>query len=242
MFETLDFETIGSCNRTCRTCIRNSHPDRDAVESWFGQNLLEEDLIYEAVEQALAMGFRGRVVLSHYNEPLMDERLPRIAHRVRSYPFEAVYLNTNADFITPELADELDGALDYANVTLYMNGRVGAKRAKWIPTLFQETEARIIMIDRRPHHATHFTPAFDLQAKIKVAQGKPCHPRKVIINHRRQYLLCCDDLIGNFDLGTFPEISIRDHWLGKRKGINKTLSRPGGRSNYSYCTTCPVGG
>ncbi len=61
LFETLDFETIGSCNRTCRTCIRNSHPDRDAVASWFEKNYLEEELIYEAVDQALEMGFRGRV-------------------------------------------------------------------------------------------------------------------------------------------------------------------------------------
>ena len=144
LFSFMDFETIGSCNRTCPTCIRNSHPDRNALASWFEPNYLPEDLIYDAIEQALAMGYRGPVCLAHYNEPLMDERLPTIARKVRSYSeLSTVHTNTNGDFITPELASELDGVLDYINVSLYMKGNMRSDRAAWIKTLFRETEVNI---------------------------------------------------------------------------------------------------
>jgi len=104
LFETLDLETISTCNRVCPTCIRNSHPDREAVASFFTPNYLPMDVIHEAFEQSIKMGFRGSVILSHYNEPLMDERLPEIAKLAKSYPFKSVFLNTNGDFITEELA------------------------------------------------------------------------------------------------------------------------------------------
>ncbi len=186
------------------------------------------------------MGFRGGVCLSHYNEPIMDERLPRIAHKVRSYDeLSTVHLNTNGDFLTSEIAVELDGALDFINVTLYINEPMRSERAEWIESLFQKTEPRVKKNNR--HVATHFTPAFDLKYLIATFSPQVCaQPTiRVIINHRRQYLLCCDDLIGNFDLGTFPEINIRDYWTGKRARIAKTLSNGGGRSWHEHCMTCP---
>ncbi len=240
MYRYLDFETIGSCNRTCPTCLRNSYPDRDAVASWFGKNYLEEELIYDAVEQALAMGFRGGVCLSHYNEPMMDERLPRIAHAVRSYDkLNTVHLNTNGDFITEELAAQLDGALNFMIITLYMDEPIRSERAEWIRSLFKHTVLRIKV--NTGHDTTHFSPSSDLNTLIEERRGNRCDQpnNRVIINHRRQYLLCCDDLIGNFDLGTFPEVGIEEYWNGKRREIANTLSENGGRSWHPHCEICP---
>lgn len=239
LFEFLDLETIGSCNRTCPTCIRNSHPDRKAVASWFAPNYLEEGLIYEAVEQALAMGFRGRVVLSHYNEPLMDERLPRIVQNIQVHPqLASVHINTNADLLTEEIALGLDGFLDFINVSLYMDDPVRSERSEWIKTLFKKTK---VHFKNGAHMPTHFSPAFDLDAMLPIAQEHICSPRRVIINHRRQYLLCCDDMIGNFNLGTFPEVGIEEYWHSRRAEIAQDLSRVGGRRQHSYCMTCPKG-
>ena len=71
MFQYLDFETIGNCNRRCITCMRNSHPDREAISSWFSGDLLSMDVIKAALDECSVGGFRGGVCLSHYNEPLM---------------------------------------------------------------------------------------------------------------------------------------------------------------------------
>lgn len=241
LFKFIDFETISTCNRTCPTCIRNSHPNRDALQSWFEPNLLPLEVIKEALDQCTELGFAGGVCLSHYNEPLMDERLPEIAELVKSYgQFNLVFINTNGDFLTEELAQDLDGLLDKMIVTLYMDEPVKSQRAEWIKSLFQSTYVEIIT--QSNHIATHFSPVFDVKELAEKHKNHTCpEPRiRVIINHRRQYLLCCDDVIGNFDLGTFPEISIKDCWFGeKHMSIMNTLNTAGGRLNYSYCSTCP---
>ena len=92
------------------------------------------------------------------------------------------------------------------------------------------------------HVATHFSPKFPVKQLASANKEHPCHEPKirVIINHRRQYLACCDDVVGNFDLGTFPELSIQDYWNGyKREKMENDLSQNGGRMNYPYCMSCP---
>jgi hypothetical protein len=171
----------------------------------------------------------------------MDKRISEIAEMVKSYgQFSPVFLNTNGDFITEELAQDLDGKLDRIIVTLYMDEPVKSYRAGWIRGLFHTTEVQIITMS--DHIATHFSPGFDIEALIERHKNRPCsEPQmRVVINHRRQYLLCCDDVIGNFDLGTFPETSIKDYWFGeKHMNIMNNLKNAGGRLQHPYCATCP---
>ena len=237
----IDFETIGACNRVCPTCIRNSHPDKAEISSWFSGSLLSVDVIRKALDECSAGGFRGGVCLSHYNEPLMDERIAEIAKLAKSYDrFHPIFLNTNGDFITPELAESLDGVLDNIIVSLYMEKSKRVERAEWISSLFKKTRVdACIMSD---HIATHYSPKFDVVALAEKHKDHACHETKirVIINHRRQFLLCCDDVVGNFDLGYFPDITIGEYWLGERHTtIVRDLERFGGRNLYSHCRTCP---
>jgi hypothetical protein len=238
----LDFETISSCNRFCPTCLRNSHPDRIELAPWFEKVYLDEDLIYQAIEQALELRFQGGVCLSHFNEPTMDERLPEIVRKVRAYDeLKIVFFNTNGDFLTEEMASEFDEALDRIIVTLYMDEPKKSERAEWITGLFQKTEVQIITMS--DHIPSHFSPAFEVVKLAEVARGKNCiePDMRLIINHRRQYLLCCEDVIGNFDLGTFPETSIEDYWFNTNRPIAAGLRQPGGRAWHSYCMSCPKG-
>ena len=239
LFNYLDFETVSTCNRTCPTCIRNSHPDREAVKSWFEPHLLPVEIIQEALNQCIRLNFKGEVCLSHYNEPLMDKRLPEIAQLVKSYGYY-VFLNTNGDYITEELAGKLDGILDMMIISLYMDEPIKSQRAEWIKNLFHKTELRIKI--QSEHMATHFSPKFNVQKMAEKRIDDPCSQPtiRVIINHRQQYLLCCDDVIGNFYLGTFPEIGIETFWFGETHSkIMEDLMKNGGRRKYSYCSTCP---
>lgn len=239
MFSYLDLETCSSCNRRCPTCLRNSHPDRGSVASWFKKSYLPLTVIRKALRECKDIGYTGQVVLSHYNEPLQDERLPEIAKMVHRYGFYC-FLNTNGDYLNPELASQLDGHLDKIIVSLYQKEPVKSKRAAWIPTLFKHTEVHVIV--QSEHMTTHFSPRPDLEKLIQKNIEESCSEPRLhcIINHRRQFLLCCDDLIGNFNLGTFPETSIQDYWFGKaHTEIYENLSNPGGRKQYSYCSICP---
>lgn len=239
MFEYLDIETIGNCNRRCSTCIRNSHPDRDALRPWFSGDLLPKDVIINAVYSAYGWGFRGKICLSHYNEPLMDKRLVDIIKEIKQYFIGSfIYLHTNGDFLTSEVASQLDGRLDRIVVTLYMDEPQKGKRAEQLHGLFSKTICDVIT--QSAHIPTHFSPAFPVDDLAKKHKDHTCQEpsMRVIINHRSEYLLCCDDVIGNFDLGRFPEVSIAEHWRQKQE-IQKKLSVAGGRSWHPYCESCP---
>ena len=217
LFTSLEIETSSVCNRTCETCIRNSHPDREAVSSWFKPGLLHLNVIKEALDQYAKLTDKGAVCLSHYNEPLMDKRIIKIAELVKSYKKFSVALVTNGDLLTTPLANELDKVFDGITVSLYDGGR-----DKWVKGLFSKT---FIKIAGR-HSQTHFSPGANRTAG--------CRLHRLIINHRRQFLLCCEDVVGNFDLGKFPDISLADFWFGEAR--KRILSN---RKAHPYCSICP---
>ena len=239
LFSHLDIETSSLCNRVCPTCIRNSHPNREALKSWFQPNFLSENTIYDAVTQAVELGFSGELCLSHYNEPLMDFRLPRIIKTIKTLgEFREIYLHTNGDFLNKSWADRLDGELTKIIITLYMKDNI--KRGKELKALFSKTDAQVVTQSK--HVATHFSPSYPISELANAHRSHDCRlpESSLIINHRGQYLLCCDDVIGNFDLGTFPEVSLEDYWFGeKHQKIVEILGNVGGRESFPYCSSCP---
>jgi hypothetical protein len=241
LFHSLDIETVSSCNRVCPTCLRNSHPDRKEVSSWFEKKLLPIPIIKQILEESIDLGFHELVCFSHFNEPLMDERLPEIVQMAKEYNvFDKISLNSNGDYINENIAKSLDGNLDRIIVTLYMDNPIKAERALWIPTLFTQTEVQVITFSE--HIATHFSPKFDVVSLAQRYIDSDCKEpaMRCIINHRQQYLLCCEDLVGNFGLGKFPETSIKDYWYGNaHQTIHDNLLQQGGRRTHPYCSICP---
>jgi len=239
LFKYLDIETSSLCNRKCPTCIRNSHPNRDKVSSWFSPNYLSLWDIYDIFDQVMQLGFTGSLCLSHYNEPTLDDRLYYIAKIARQRSFDYVWCVSNGDLMTEELAEKLDGNLDAISFSMYMDEPIKTMRGKWLESLFKKTQVTIL--SHSEHIATHFSPKFDVKSLAKANKNNPCiDTSHCIINHKGQYLLCCDDVVGNFDLGTIYDKSIADYWFGHdHQTIVKMLSIPGGRLGYPYCSTCP---
>jgi len=235
----LDIETCGNCNRRCPTCIRNSHPDREKLSSWFEDTKLPSGLIYQSIEEWLEIKEDGQLCLSHYNEPLMDDRIIQIVKNIKiEYPQVFSYFHTNGDYLTEEIADELNGNLSRIVVTLYMDEPKKSERAEWVHTLFSKTICDVII--ESAHIPTHFSPAYDIKTLAEKHKNHPCSEpsMRIVINHKGDYLLCCDDVIGNFDLGSYPEKSLKEHWQEKKK-IQGRLSQKGGRSWHPYCESCP---
>src|SRR5689334_9206367 len=91
LFSELVIETRSTCNRTCDFCIRNSHPDREAVKPWFEEREMPADTVMRLFREAQAIGFRGVVCLQFYNEPLEDPRLPEFAALAKGMGFSYVF-------------------------------------------------------------------------------------------------------------------------------------------------------
>ena len=256
-FRFLEIETRSTCNRRCAACIRNSHPSREAIQSWFEPNELPLDVIDRVMAEARALGC-ATVVLSHYNEPLEDLRLGSIATMARSHGFSCVWAATNMDLMTPERARELDGKFDDLFVALYptagfpyrrpgplLEGPEEAEeRAAWLRSLFHETrlDMRAREADGGMHIPSHFSPIHPVDELAKKYSGYPCHEptNRMIVNHRGDMLLCCQDVVGHFALGSVHDTSVNALWYSARhQALVRALSKPGGRSVHTHCTTCP---
>ncbi len=239
-FDQFELETSSFCNRTCSTCLRNSIPDRAAVSDWFNQTFLPLDTIHGLFEQLLDMGFDGHVCLQHYNEPLLDPRIIDIGRYVKGLrKFKSVYICTNADYINEGNAAELDGVFDVMNVSLYMDAEMQAIRMKYLNGLFSKTS---LYYTQGIHIPTHNSPKFDVVQLSGRYIDHPCYepPRRLIINHKGECLLCCTDMIGHFGLGNIKDYTLEELWFSdKHQQIIKDLQSAGGRRKYPHCVTCP---
>lgn len=240
MFGTLEIETSSYCNRLCPSCIRNSHPDRNRVHDWFNQTLMPTEMVKQILNDAKKMGFNGLVCLQHYNEPLLDERIEQLGQYARVLnAFKEVFLDTNADFLNKERADKLDGLFHRLIISLYMNEPMKSERERWIRSLFSKSK---LEFTGGFHIPTHFSPSFDVVSLAKQNENRPCREPlgRMILNHRGDMLLCCEDLLGNFDLGSINTHSISELWYSvKHQTLVKDLRKPGGRRKYPYCRICP---
>jgi radical SAM protein with 4Fe4S-binding SPASM domain len=249
LFEELSIETVGSCNRTCPTCERNSWPNRDAVAGRFGkQQRMPTELFEKVVADAVRMGFTGLVNLQHYNEPLQDPRIADLARYVKAQGvFREVYMHSNADLLTERKAKALDGVLDKIVVALYdetggqaLLGPARDKRRSEVLGMFACTRVEWAT---GFHVITHYSPYANLEEAIAEVRPTPCRREvrlRMIIDYRGEMLMCCDDIVGLWKLGNVREQSLEELWFSsKHQEIMDTLMNPGGREAYGFCRICP---
>jgi len=239
LFRTLEIETRSTCNRSCPGCLRNSLPDRERARPWFEPAELPAQTLERIFREALALGFRGPVCLQHYNEPLQDARIADLALLARRMGLQGVFICTNGDFITESLAARLDGAFDHLRIALYMDEPVKSERQAWLTSLFRTTS---LAFTGGEHIPTHFSPLFDVAALAARHRLRPClEPlQRLVINHRGDMLLCCDDLVGHFGLGNVGERSVEELWFSEvHQRLVLGLQEPGGRLMHPHCESCP---
>jgi sulfatase maturation enzyme AslB (radical SAM superfamily) len=240
LFKRLEIETCSMCNRSCPNCIRNSHPNRAAVQDWFQPNLMPAEMFERIMRQACDLGFRGSVCLQHYNEPLMDDRIEEFGRFARGLAcFSEVFISTNADYITEARARKLDGTFDMLLIALYLDEPKKTERERWLRAQFSKTK---LEFTGGAHIPTHFSPEFDVTSLAQAHVDRPCSLPldRLIINHRGDMLLCCDDVVGNFALGNVKRQTLHELWFGARhQQIVNDLLVAGGRRKHAYCATCP---
>lgn len=239
IFTEIGIETIGACNRRCPTCIRNSSLE-EGISSWFSDEKLPMEIIQKIIFELKNLNFRGDIWLHHYNEPLLDNRLPKIASFVKEQiPYAKSGINTNGDLLTKEIIQELDGKLDRIYVSCYSTEEEATEKREELKSLFKITE---IICKKVIHVTSHFSPNPDLLYKIHSNQGNKCISiqNKMLITHLGEMILCCFDIPPHFNLGNVYDNSLMELWNSKKHtGIVGTLGSPNGRQNYEYCRICP---
>lgn len=239
MFEILEIETSSYCERRCKTCLRNSHKNRELVSPYFVQTLLPSNTITKILVQAQEMGFKGMVCLGHHNEPLLDPRIFTIAKQVANMGFQHVFACVNEHYLTPENIARADNSFQGFHVSDYRKDpEKRAERQRELRAAFKKTA--LIFAD--PNHlTTHYSPKANLEESIRIRANNPCLPitKRMIVNFQGKMFVCCDDY-GAWDMGTIYENSVEELWYSeKHQDMVERLLKPGGRQSEEYCRICP---
>jgi len=226
LFNRLHIETHSACNRRCETCLRQTHPQRKVTF-----NVLPDEIVYSLMDQAIELQPDAQLVPQFFNEPFIDKRMPEFLRYASKKGFSLIYINTNGEFITPELAEEIDGLLEYMTVDF--------DPIEQIQNMFSKTR-----IEKAGQHVvTHYSPYMNLKDEIANCSNQPCTVEcqlRVVIGSDGYMRLCCEDIIGEFDLGNIFDSTLEELWFSdKHQEIVKKLSQPGGRKKYPYCSICP---
>lgn len=141
LFTTIALEISAQCNRVCVFCPNSTHVRPDEH--------MPDELIDKALYELGALKYAGTWQPHMYNEPLSDPRLPTIVRRVRQLvPRAVISLNTNCDFLTPRLLDELiDAGVNSMACNIY-SARDGSANAATVARGVVLSAARAARVQR----------------------------------------------------------------------------------------------
>jgi len=262
LFKNLIVEISSLCNRRCPTCIRQTDPTRSRWnEDGTPKNIkLAAKIVYSVIDQAVAMGYKDWVAFYLYSEPLLDwQRFFKFVQYAKKRGLKT-RLDTNGDVLTPENPDSKKIAklidtlitgfvIDRYYITMdHMPTTKAIERTKYLEGLFKRRlgwESTHAIYGE--HIVTHYSPRKqELERLIKLRRNwpSPCYlTRRMIIDYKGEMLLCCEDIMANWDLGNIYDSSLKQLWYSsKHQKIVKTLAEFGGRLKYKYCSICPLKG
>lgn len=262
-YECLVIETHSYCNRLCRTCMRQSNPNRSR---WKGEEKIREFLPIEIIADILEQGkemmpngpdwaperynYKPGVVLQWYSEPLLDPRLPQIVRMAHDKGFWTSF-DTNGDFLTSHIAEQFDGYLDRIEFSIYgddptvarpeneIDGEWAKQKIRRFQSMFKKTDVKWDF----GHIVTHYSPDERLNEMIAQNVNKICQGCDYwcIFDYTGEMALCCEDIDVNFNLGNIRDSSLRDLWYSpKHQKISETLRTEGGRNAFPFCRMCPM--
>ncbi len=113
----VEIEIFSYCNRKCWFCP-NSFIDRHSQN-----NIMPEELYINVLKDLASIDYAGIISYSRYNEPLSnrDIFIERVKQARKILPNAKLHTNTNGDFITRELLDEIyDAGLRSLNIQCYL--------------------------------------------------------------------------------------------------------------------------
>ena len=238
-FNSIDIETSTTCNRRCKYCPNAVYDDHLLKNN----KLMEPELFKKIIDMLAKINYNGRIGPSFYNEVLMDKRIiefVRYAHE--KLPSAKITIYTNGDYLTTDIFNKLIDAGVYEfiisqhskkptkNMKILMkyaknNPERGMKLKSYFPTIKSKVlynRGGLIGIPKR-----------------RIVKLRKCmFPSNVlVINHKGDIILCCNDYFGRIVFGNVGKKTISEIWnQPKYKKIRKNLRK--GKFDLDICRKC----
>jgi radical SAM protein with 4Fe4S-binding SPASM domain len=256
LFERLQIESQSNCNRACWFCPR-TYDRTGAYLDGAGERVLNRmptETILDLLDQAVAMGFRGRVGFHHYSEPLLDKRNVMLAREAAARGLQP-YLHTNGDALRhhDELCEEVKRVYELIVVGLYdydTDQELDEARRFWLDRLAGAKNLDFSPIGLSGARSAH---SIGIPRALVPTDGRmavpdltfahaPCHRPliRMIIRHDGEMLNCCEDTHGAWGLGNVHERPLAELWYSERHASVIRDLVAGRRDKYPLCRQCPL--
>ncbi|MDM8562400.1 SPASM domain-containing protein [Candidatus Marithioploca araucensis] len=245
IWTNLEIDIQASCNRDCEFCPR--FLDRSGVrKDEHGKQILTKmssDKVYNLIDQAHKLGFKGKIKLHRLSESLLDKRYVEFAEYIKLKGLRLLE-NTNGDVLKKNdaLCAKLDGLIEHLTIGLYdyKNEREKQEEMAYWRSKFKKTE---VAFSLPPDNCTirQGSKVYFEVLKNPQALELPCTQpyRMILIRYDGNVSLCCEDDGCHFDLGNAFEQSIQEIWWSyKHIKIARTLEKQGGRHKFERCSRC----
>ena len=255
LFERLLIESQSNCNRACWFCPRTYDRSGKYLDA-AGKSVLNQmptQKILDLLDQAQALGFRGRVGFHHYSEPLLDKRNLMMAREAKKRGM-ASDLHTNGDMLKHDdaLCEEVKHTYDSIVLGLYdyeTNEELEETKRYWLDKLDGTNLAfsPIGLLGARSAHSIGIPRALvPSDARMAIPDltftNAPCHRPliRMIVLHDGEIANCCEDTQGAFRLGNVYQNTLEELWFSERhvKVIHDLTA--GRREKYNLCRNCPL--
>lgn len=227
IFERINIETSSICNRKCPYCpnLKYKRPT----------GRLRTKYIKKIILELKNLKFKGDIIFTGFNEPLMDTRIQMVIKYIRKHlPDNKVVIYTNGDFLSLGLFERLERLNVIFNVTLHQ-----------IKTPISPKNIFDIIKSKRNVNIKK-----NIENDILSSRGglvKVSNPEKksfcifpyteMTINYKGDFLLCCDDYFGSIKFGNIKKDKLIDTWNKERyKKIRENLIN--GKVELSICKKC----
>jgi hypothetical protein len=231
VFSELMIETSAYCNRRCVRCPVSIAPR--------GKDRMDEATFARILEELASLRYAGRIGLHFFNEPLLDEGIVDKIRRLReAAPRAYIEINTNGDFLSQRLAEQLvDAGMSYMMVTAYNDAAM--RRLVKMKKGFRRRERDRIVVWQPADFVGNRAGSLPERAIDETLLSECLEPSyRLVINYKGEAVLCVNDYFGRSIQGNVMEQSMLEIWHGPAFQEVRRAMRELGRDRLVCCRAC----
>jgi radical SAM protein with 4Fe4S-binding SPASM domain len=237
--KTVEINPVDICNRSCSFCPRS---DTELYPNTKGTISLE--LITKIAKDLKAINYSNRVSFVGFGEPLLYKSLVD-AVGILSAELSLcrwIEVNTNADFLTKDLAEQLSKA-GCTNITVSMYD------SNITHQLLEKLKGVDIQLTFKHCYRENFEITLVNRSDIisqneTVSVAGQCFLPfyKMFIDWNGDVLLCCNDWGRKGIIGNLNSASVEELWFSEKLNTHRRALRDGKRINQNPCKYCDIQG
>lgn len=236
-FEVISLETTTYCNLQCSFCP-NSKYERGLKKN---EKLMDEKLFKKIINELNKIGYRGKVELYSYGEPLTDKRLSKLVNYTKyKLPKAYIEINSNGFLLTLKVYHKLiKNGLNRINITQY-GGVMPPNTKKVLKYLKEHPNEKNIIKYRIQNTCELSNRGGEIELNKSPNYERPIcgYPNSAqTIDYNGNWVLCCNDYHSSIKFGNLRKESLIEVW---NKSYFKKLRRELKKKVYklSICKKC----